>query len=105
MNTDTISYVILTAGVGMGVVFFALTFLSLMMVALRVTFADRSAKRSVGIGPGRGNESVASEPGPEDTDEQGTPRWVLAGAVAYLQMEQQTRAVSASPWASRSGVR
>ncbi len=109
MIVDTLEYALVTAGVGMGIVFFALISLSLMMLVIRAIFADRST--TTAADPGSGGAKAGAdggsrgagrkEPGPDEKDEHGVPRWALAGAVAYLLEEERERAPWASPWTSR----
>ncbi len=103
MNIEALDYALVTAGVGMGIVFFALITLSLMMLLIRSVFADRAASpQSAGDSAGNSAADVTSEPGPNSLDAGGVPRWALAGAVAYLLAEESQMTPYASPWRRRN---
>lgn len=106
---DTFQYALTTAGVGMGIVFSFLLALSLLMYLMRALLVGRpeaggtaskaSGEREATGGDGGGR--TASSGGAETTDEQGVPRWAVAGAVAYLLAEEQEHAPRAAAWTGR----
>jgi hypothetical protein len=104
MSTETIGFAILTAGVGMTVVFSALILLSLIMVALPILFAGPPEKESGTAAGGLPDNGKKEEPGPDEVDEDGTPLWAIAGAIAYLLEEERTRTPRASSWTARRGA-
>lgn len=114
MNIESFEFALVTAGVGMGIVFFALIVLSVMMLVIRVIFRDRPAEdathSAVAINMinttdtaerGEGGIDAGSDPGPDAVDATGLPRWALAGVVTYLVEEERERAPWATPWTTR----
>lgn len=107
MNIESFEYALVTAGVGMGVVFFALVVLSGLMILLRTIFRDEG---SAGASPaggqakpaaGAAGEKAAETGGPDTRDAAGVPRWAFAGALAYLAAEESQMTPHASPWTRR----
>ncbi|MFP4550350.1 MAG: OadG family protein [Spirochaetales bacterium] len=86
------------AGIGMAIVFAFLTFMSLLMLALRSL--DRLARK-----PGAAREIAAS--GAQSIPASGSaasppskkiPEWAIAAALVYLEAERERERHSASAW-------
>lgn len=86
MSNESFSYVLLTAGIGMGLVFFFLAFLSLLMIVIRIVF-DRVPQDNTKIVTG---PSTGSAPDP--------PSWAIVAAVAYLMEEENDSIPQAKHW-------
>tara|TARA_B100000614_G_scaffold201272_1_gene182555 strand:+ start:324 stop:641 length:318 start_codon:yes stop_codon:yes gene_type:complete len=103
VNVESYGYVVLTAAVGMGIVFLFLIILSLLMVVIRGVFGERPRPTAAAA---TGGETAAttdsSAERPADTVEQGVPRWVIAGALAYLAEEERDYAPQSQQWTQRS---
>lgn len=106
---DNFQYALMTAGIGMGIVFFFLLFLCLLMLVLKLLMIDRPAKVNE-VGGTETTEAADTTPAPADTtpppgpdtpDDQGIPRWATAGAVAYLLAEDEQFAPHAGAWMNR----
>ncbi|SIR11198.1 Oxaloacetate decarboxylase, gamma chain [Alkalispirochaeta americana] len=98
MISDSFGYALVTAGVGMGIVFFFLLFLSVVMLVLRAVMIEKSPEPTAA-----GSES--SEPevsgGADEVDAAGIPRWAMAAVVAYLEAEEAEYAPRAEGWLAR----
>lgn len=104
MNVESFSYAALTTLIGMGVVFLFLIVLSLLMVAIRVIFDSYRPLRRTGTndrssgGTSYRDEEIAAGGGALVTDASGIPRWVIAGALAYLIVEDEEYQPVAGSW-------
>jgi hypothetical protein len=113
MISDTFQYALVTAGIGMGIVFFFLFALSMLMYLIRALLVDRPEASGSGAkanGSGAAGTTGASGQGtagggPDTADEHGVPRWALAGAVAYLLEEEREYAPRADAWIGRNDSR
>ena len=90
MNIEHYAYVLVVAGIGMGIVFVFLSILSLLMSAIRMAFRER-----------RNN----SQPSPSGVPASTTPvvsgaptGWLVAAVAAYLQIEKSGRTPDPKPW-------
>lgn len=105
MNVESYSYVAITALIGMGVVFFFLIALSLLMYGIRFLFDDRSqkktTKRDLSSPTGRSQESGDPVAAADVIDTNGLPRWVIAATLAYLVAEEREYAPEANGWVQR----
>jgi Na+-transporting methylmalonyl-CoA/oxaloacetate decarboxylase gamma subunit len=110
MNIESFGYAMLTAVVGMAIVFLFLVVLSLLMVVIRALFNDKPEQPSTAESPGRGTaaDGGAGRSGPPvashaaDQTDNGVPRWAIAAALAYLSEEEREYAPRATGWTVRS---
>jgi Na+-transporting methylmalonyl-CoA/oxaloacetate decarboxylase gamma subunit len=117
VNTDSIGYILIVAVSGMVIVFIFLTFLSVLMPAIRRLLGDGEAGNarveseppgSNGGGPRSSKKDVSPDTTKPEDSERGrpapaTPLWVYAAAAAFLQAEERG-AASSSVWvATRPG--
>lgn len=86
MSIESFSYTLLTAGVGMGLVFLFLGALSLLMLVIRIAF-DRKPRTAADTANGSASRST-----PE------TPPWAIVAAVAYLMEEANDSIPHAQHW-------
>ena len=109
MNVEAYSYVVVAALVGMGVVFFFLIVLSVLMVVIRFFFdrpagdkpaSPRSSTEKTGVGAA-GSTAGGTTGGADVTDSGGVPRWAVAGALAYLATEEREYAPRSGEWTKR----
>jgi Na+-transporting methylmalonyl-CoA/oxaloacetate decarboxylase gamma subunit len=103
MNVESYSYALLTAGVGMGTVFFFLVLLSVMMLVIRRLFdtpvtVAKGAGDEEGASPGTAKQTTG---GAEVIDSHGVPRWVIAGVLAYIATEETEYAPHSGIWTQR----
>ena len=96
MNTEAFGYAVLSALVGMAIVFLFLVVLSVIMVVLRKMLDDPAGDNARSDG-GPVAHTERTEPSAED----GLPPWVVAGVMAYLSAEEQHRAPHAGTWTKR----
>jgi len=96
MNPEMYVYTIVVALIGMVTVFSSLTLLSLMMMGLRRIFPSTSVTDSFEPQP-----PVTATYEPTDIDR----RLVVAGAAAYLALEEEESRRSAESWKPASGDR
>ena len=110
---ESFDYAIVTTVLGVLVVFVALTLLSLMMVALKAVFGERSAERSgrpagasgkgaaAGAGPGAPAAGPAGKGagsgGPKAGEMPLPPSWLTAAVAAFLAAEEAS-GPTAEPW-------
>ena len=96
MSLESFEYSLLTAGVGMGLVFLFLGALSVLMVVIRTLFDRRR----------RGGETVPGDSSEETPDPVAAPDWVIAAAPAYLFEEENDVIPNAEGWvrARRTGI-
>lgn len=116
MNVEAFGYAVLSTAVGMGIVFFFLIVLSILMTVIRRLFddggvfahPDSAAPRRGDPAPadgstgGDGGEVAKPSGSPADELVGGVPRWVIAGAIAYLSEEEREYRPRAGAWAERS---
>jgi len=101
MNIESLAYSIVTAIIGMAVVFMVLGVLSILMHLLRTLF-DQDSRRTRtqnGAPPAaslqrNGGNKEGTEP-PKEV--------ILAAASLYLDYEERSRASSAAAWATEGG--
>jgi len=99
MNPEVFRYSILVAVLGMSIVFSALVLLSLMMVAIKGVFGERTTS---GAGARQRSEArVVQGNTPTQTGE--TERWLVAAAVAFLSEEALESHRSAEAWRPAQG--
>ena len=91
MNTESFGYAVISALVGMTIVFIFLVVLSVIMVVLRRVL-DPTKEDFPARGEGDAIERAASS---TDGD---PPPWVIAGVMAYLSVEERNRAPHAGVW-------
>lgn len=105
MNNQVLSFSLLAAALGMGVVFLFLGILSVLMAAIKRVFGE-------GDSVPKGNAAAGNEPragaaqqraGGGATDSGGLPDWVMAAAVAFVMEEQHEFQRSASAWQPHPG--
>lgn len=108
MNMEAYSYTVVTTVLGMLVVFLSLSGLSLLMVALKASFGERSGK-SPGVGTrpsGRQGEGAASgrsaaerkpPENPKADGQRQPPPWLAAAVAAYL-LGGEGEGPTAEPW-------
>ncbi len=101
MNVESYSYVLVTAVVGMGVVFFFLVFLSVMMHVIRRIFDTPAPGVKAGRTAARSGGTEETETGGDSVDSHGIPHWVVAGALAYILVEEQEYTPHAGIWTQR----
>lgn len=99
MNIESIEYALITAGVGMGIVFFALLILSGVMLVIRAIFGG--SPQANGTTP-TATPAATAPIDPNHTGPEGLPRWAIAGAVAYIHAEEAFATPYASPWTQRT---
>ncbi|WP_146049476.1 OadG family protein [Alkalispirochaeta sphaeroplastigenens] len=102
--SDSFGYALVTAGVGMMIVFVFLLFLSAVMMVLRALLMDRPAGGGGGAaqdGATGAEEGESGAGGAFVSGEGGVPRWAIAGAVAYLEAEEAEYAPRAAGWLER----
>ena len=90
MNIETFDYSVMSAVLGMAVVFGFLSFLSILMFLLTTFFSGKKKEESNPLimrGAKESRSSKYSEAG-----------WVIAAATAYLFLEEQKHQVSAASW-------
>jgi Na+-transporting methylmalonyl-CoA/oxaloacetate decarboxylase gamma subunit len=110
MNIESFGYALLTAVVGMAIVFLFLVVLSLLMVVIRAVFNDRpQASTTTGTsgggtaaGGGAGEGANPADSRAADETDNGVPRWAVAAALAYLSEEEREYAPRATGWTVRS---
>jgi len=103
MNVESFSYTVITAILGMSVVFVFLWVLSLLMSGIKLAFGEKPQKNGsagnaaitadIRTGPRTGGSTVLSETG--------VPGWVLAAVATYLIEEELESQRSAEAWAPR----
>jgi len=98
MDVEVYSYSLFTTVLGMLVVFFSLSALSVMMVVLKRFFSAEGKKpsrsRSERATPRRAKTGSNEQP---ETAEQ-MPDWVPIAVATYLAEEQEPERPSADPW-------
>lgn len=114
MNIESYGYAVLTSVLGMGIVFFFLIVLSVLMIVIRGIFdapANRE-KQGVPLGSAGGSAAGGVPTGATGTggnasggatveDSHGIPRWVIAAALAYIAAEEDEYAPHAEAWTKR----
>ena len=120
MNNQVLSFSLLAAGLGMGVVFLFLGILSVLMTAIKRLFGEGEAATKPAVVGGKestagtqsaagGKRAGAGPAGSERTegangaDRGGLPDWVMAAAVAYVMEEQHEFRRSAIAWQPEPG--
>ena len=100
MDIESFSYSVLTALIGMGVVFASLSALSVLMYLLRVVFEGRSASAAVDGAPQSSAQAVPTDDRSGANGGQSLlPTEVILGGVAhYLDYEERNRESSATAW-------
>jgi Na+-transporting methylmalonyl-CoA/oxaloacetate decarboxylase gamma subunit len=98
MSIESLEYALVTAAVGMGIVFFALLALSGVMLLIRAIFGG-SERKTVAASIGTPVDPEAVDPDQRSGD--GLPRWAIAGAVAYILAEDTFMTPHAAPWTNR----
>lgn len=101
---ESFDYAIVTTVLGVVVVFVALTLLSLMMVALKAVFGDRTGERSgrpagasaKGAAAGAAGKGAGSED-PKAGEMPLPPGWLTAAVAAFLAAEE-AGGPTAEPW-------
>lgn len=109
MNIETTGFALLTAVIGMGIVFSFLVFLSFVMVLLRRLFDAQPAgapaqTRGVAARRSKLNGAAAAEPSEEDEAENTLPPWLGAAVAAFLIAEERDAARTATSWAPMAGA-
>ena len=79
MNIEAYSYTVLSAILGISIVFAFLGFLSVFMVLIKRLFDDKPVKTDISIAPV--SSGKAESPASDDTD------WITAAVAAYLEEE------------------
>jgi Na+-transporting methylmalonyl-CoA/oxaloacetate decarboxylase gamma subunit len=90
MNIETFDYSIMSAVLGMAVVFGFLSFLSILMVLLTTFFSGKKKEENKPLVIKGAKESRSSK--------YGETGWVIAAATTYLFLEEQEHKVSAASW-------
>ncbi len=107
MNNQVLSFSLLAAGLGMGVVFLFLGILSVLMTAIKRLFGEGEAATKPAVVGGKestaGTQSAAGAEGAKGSDRGGLPDWVMAAAVAYVMEEQHEFRRSAIAWQPEPG--
>lgn len=110
MNSELLSFSVLAAILGMGVVFLFLGILSVLMAAINRVFGDRPVdsqsagdRKQDGGSPGSGKKAAQGADGSSPAEEGAMPQWVIAAAVAFLMEEDLDFRRSASAWQPSSG--
>ena len=109
MNSELLSFSVLAAILGMGVVFVFLGILSVFMAVINRVFGDQPAEnQSAGDPkhdgrPGSGNKPDQGADGSIHAEQGVVPRWVIAAAVAFLMEEDLDFQRSAAAWQPSSG--
>ncbi|MCG8480701.1 MAG: OadG family protein [Spirochaetales bacterium] len=93
MNIESFGYAVISALVGMAIVFIFLVVLSVIMVVLRRVL-DPTKDEFSARGEG---DAIDRERAVSSTDGD-PPPWVIAGVMAYLSAEEHTRAPRAGVW-------
>lgn len=106
MNTEAYNYVLISALLGMGVVFIFLWVLSLIMSWIKLLFGEKPQK---GLGtPVAETAAVASSTniaaGTSNGKDESVPVWVFAAVAAYLIEEELESQRSAESWAPVAAV-
>ena len=113
MNNQVLSFSLLAAALGMGVVFLFLGILSVLMAAIKRFFGDgesspQSAVASSGGPTASNGPNSASAVGDHNgagsgVDPAGVPDWVMAAVVAFVMEEQNEFQRTASAWLPEPG--
>jgi Na+-transporting methylmalonyl-CoA/oxaloacetate decarboxylase gamma subunit len=112
---ESFGYALLTAAVGMAIVFFFLVVLSLMMRVIRYLFDPAERARPAGGAPpardadqeqgahrtGASASVAHANDGAGVVDAHGIPRWAIAAALAYLSEEERAYSPAATGWTYR----
>lgn len=107
MNVEAYNYVIITALLGMGIVFFFLVVLSVLMIVIRALFdtppagAAKKSRDAVPAVDSAGGAEVERSGGADVVDAFGVPRWAIAAALAYLTAEEKDHTPYATVWTER----
>jgi len=114
MNVESYAYAVLTSVLGMGIVFFFLIVLSILMIVIRAVFdaPPNRGKQGVALGntggaaAGGGSTGATgtgshTSGGATVTDSHGIPRWVVAAALAYVAAEEDEYSPHAEAWTKR----
>ncbi len=94
MNTESFGYAVLSALVGMAIVFIFLVVLSAIMVVLRRVFDAPARNESSSRGEAAAVDLMRETPSSAGDP----PQWVIAGVMAYLSSEEQNSAPHAGVW-------
>jgi len=99
MNVETFSYTVITAILGMSVVFVFLWVLSLLMSGIKLAFGEKPQKNGAVGSTIVGADARTS--GSTLPSKAGVPGWVLAAVATYLIEEELESQRSAEAWAPR----
>ena len=100
MSIENYGYVILVAVIGMAIVFAFLAVLSLLMSVIRAVFGREPRAPETPSNPSPAPETAAAETFAPETAAAAdkAPTWVLAAAVAFVELEKVRLRPDPLPW-------